>query len=99
MSLAGNDRCGSVHSDSYLVLAGLSGSISAFEELQRQYSALIHCKILSITRNREDADDVLQDTFLRAYMNLQRFERSEFKSWLTRIAINSALMLVRKRRV
>jgi len=82
------------------VFAALSGSISAFEELQRQYSPVIHRKILWITRNREDADDVLQDTFLRAYVNLQSFEgRSAFKTWLTQIAINSALMLVRKRRV
>jgi RNA polymerase sigma-70 factor (ECF subfamily) len=100
MSPALNHSYGPAHRDSDLVLAALSGSISAFEELQRQYSPIIHRKILSITRNREDAEDVLQDAFLRAYLNLQTFEgRSAFKTWLTQIAINSALMLVRKRRV
>ena len=91
---------GSEHLDSDLVLAAKSGSTWAFEELQRQYSPHIYRKILSITRNREDADDVLQDTLLRAYMNLHSFEgRSEFKTWLMQIGINSALMMVRKRRV
>jgi RNA polymerase sigma-70 factor (ECF subfamily) len=53
--------------------------------------------VVSITRNREDAEDVLQDTFLRAYLALRTFEgRSKFGSWLTRIAINSALMSLRK---
>jgi len=100
MSLSEDHGYGSARSDSDLVLAAQSGSISAFEELQRQYSPAIHRKVLWITRNREDADDVLQDTFLRAYLNLQSFEgRSAFKTWLTQIAINSALMLVRKRRV
>ena len=100
MSLSEDHAYGSARRDSDLVLAAQSGSISAFEELQRKYSPAIHRKVLWITRNREDADDVLQDTFLRAYLNLQSFEgRSAFKTWLTQIAINSALMLVRKRRV
>jgi RNA polymerase sigma-70 factor (ECF subfamily) len=100
MSLAENYGYGPAQSDSDLVLAAQSGSISAFEELQRQYSPAIHRKILWITRNKEDAEDVLQETFLRAYLNLQSFEgRSAFRTWLTQIAINSALMLVRKRRV
>lgn len=100
MSLAGTYGYGPSHGDSSLVHAAQSGSTLAFEELQRQYSALLHRKILSITRNREDADDVLQDTFLRAFLNLRGFEgRSEFKTWLMQIAINSALILVRKRRV
>ena len=91
---------GPTHTDSDLVLAAQGGSVSAFEELQRQYSPHIYRKVLSITRNREDADDVLQETFLRAYMKLQSFEgRSEFKTWLMQIGINSALMMVRKRSV
>lgn len=90
---------GPAHADSDLVLAALSGSDSAFEELQRQYSSHIYRKILSITRNREDADDALQDTFLRAYTKLKSFEgRSEFKTWLMQIGINSALVIARKRR-
>jgi RNA polymerase sigma-70 factor (ECF subfamily) len=54
---------------------------------------------MSITRNPADADDVLQETFLRVYLALHTFEgRSSFYSWLTRIAINTALMTLRKRR-
>jgi len=100
MSFPETFKYGPAHIDSEIVLAAQSGSISAFEELQKQYSPIIYRKILSITRNREDADDVLQETFLRAYTNLHSFEgRSEFRTWLMQIAINSALMLVRNRRV
>ncbi|MGD0137023.1 MAG: sigma-70 family RNA polymerase sigma factor, partial [Bryobacteraceae bacterium] len=52
-----------------------------------------------ITRNHEDAEDALQDSFLRAFLHINRFDgRSAFSTWLTRIAINSALMIIRKRR-
>jgi RNA polymerase sigma-70 factor, ECF subfamily len=52
-----------------------------------------------MTKNREDAEDALQDTFLQAYKALGAFEeRSSFYTWLTRIAINSALMILRRRR-
>jgi RNA polymerase sigma-70 factor (ECF subfamily) len=82
-----------------LVAAARAGSSSAFEELQSLYSRRLYKRIFSVTRNREDAEDALQDTFLRAYVALNSFEgRSQFASWLTRIAINSALMTLRKRR-
>src|ERR1700739_841772 len=52
-----------------------------------------------ITRNNEDAEDACQDAFLRAFLHLQSFDgRSTFSTWLTRIGINSALMILRKRR-
>jgi RNA polymerase sigma-70 factor (ECF subfamily) len=54
--------------------------------------------VYRITRNREDAEDALQDSFLRAFVHLKDFDgRSTFSTWLTRIAINSALMTLRKR--
>jgi RNA polymerase sigma-70 factor, ECF subfamily len=85
--------------DEQLVSAARNGSPAAFAELQRIYSRPIFRTIMGITKNNEDAEDALQDTFLRAYASLQSFEgRSSFYSWLTRIAINSALMLLRKRR-
>jgi RNA polymerase sigma-70 factor, ECF subfamily len=85
--------------DAELVSAALTGSSDAFAELQRLYSRQLYITIFRITRNREDAEDLLQDTFLRAYLALRNFEgRSSVYSWLTRIAINSALMLLRKRR-
>jgi RNA polymerase sigma-70 factor (ECF subfamily) len=81
------------------VLAAQSGSSDAFETLERLYSRKLYRTIFGITKNREDAEDALQDTFMRAYRSLCNFEgRSSFYSWLTRIAINSALMTLRRRR-
>jgi RNA polymerase sigma-70 factor, ECF subfamily len=86
--------------DLELVAAARAGSNAAFEELQSNYSPRLYKRILSITRNHEDAEDALQDTFLRAHVALGSFEgRSRFGSWLTSIAINSALMVLRRRRV
>ena len=59
----------------------------------------LFCTVRRITRNHEDAEDAVQDAFLRAFLHLQRFDgRSTFSTWLTRIGINSALMILRKRR-
>jgi RNA polymerase sigma-70 factor (ECF subfamily) len=85
--------------DLELVAAARIGSSAAFEELQSRYSRRLYRRIQTITRNHEDAEDALQDTFLRAYLALDAFEgRCQFASWLTRIAINSALMVLRVRR-
>jgi RNA polymerase sigma-70 factor (ECF subfamily) len=82
----------------HLVSAAQAGSPAAFDALCEIYSQRIYRQLLNITKNREDAQDALQDTFLRAYLALHTFEgRSTFYSWLTRIAINSALMVLRKR--
>jgi RNA polymerase sigma-70 factor (ECF subfamily) len=83
-----------------LVAAARSGSSAAFAELREIYARRVYRKLLIMTKNREDAEDALQDTFLRAYMALHTFEeRSSFYTWVTRIAINSALMILRKRRL
>jgi len=83
-----------------LVAAARSGSSAAFAELREIYAPRVYQKLLTITRNREDAEDALQDTFLRAYLALHTFEeRSSFYTWVTRIAINSALMILRRRRL
>jgi RNA polymerase sigma-70 factor, ECF subfamily len=69
-----------------------------FEELNAIYSRRLYRTIAAITKNPEDAEDALQDTFLRAYLARESFEgRSSIYSWLTRIAINSALIILRKR--
>jgi RNA polymerase sigma-70 factor (ECF subfamily) len=82
-----------------LVAAARSGSSAAFAELREIYARRVYWKLLNMTKNREDAEDALQDTFLRAYMALHTFEeRSSFYTWITRIAINSALMFLRRRR-
>lgn len=85
--------------DEEVVAAIRAGSGSAFEKLQNLYSRRLYRKIFSITRNREDAEDALQETFLRAFLRIDSFEgKSQLITWLTRIAINSALMCLRKRR-
>jgi RNA polymerase sigma-70 factor, ECF subfamily len=82
-----------------LVIAAQGGSKDAFEQLQTLYRFRLYKIIFSITRNREDAEDALQETFLSAFLALGKFEgRSKFGSWLTRIALNSALMRIRERR-
>jgi RNA polymerase sigma-70 factor (ECF subfamily) len=85
--------------DQRLVLAARSGCGMAFNELWDLYSRRVFKTILGITKNAQDAEDALQDSFLRAFLALENFEgRSSFYSWLTRIAINSALGILRKRR-
>lgn len=82
-----------------IVLAAQTGSPAAFAELHSTYSRRLFQSILSITRNPHDAEEALQETFLRAYLAIVGFEgKSTVYSWLTRIAVNSALMVLRKRR-
>lgn len=85
--------------DHLLVVEAKSGSASAFRALYERHSAKIYCSAFRILRNRPDAEDAVQRTFQRAFTNLVRFrEDSSFCTWITRIAINEALMLLRQRR-
>jgi RNA polymerase sigma-70 factor (ECF subfamily) len=85
--------------DAMLVAVARSGDSSAFDELSRRHSRRVLHKIYRITNNWQDAEDVLQDSLMRAYVGLHNFEcRASFSTWLTRIAINTALMLLRKER-
>jgi len=71
----------------------------AFAQLYAIYSPRLYRTITAITKNPEDAQDALQETFLRAHLRVHAFEgRSSIYSWLSRIAINCALMILRKRR-
>ena len=82
-----------------LVTAAKSGDASAFEELVSRYERKIFRLTMNITRNREDAEDAMQDAFMKAYSHLHAFqEDSRFYTWLVRIAANEALMRLRKRR-
>lgn len=86
-------------SDEWLVVAAKDGNVDAFAELRARHFRSILRTTYRITRNWEDAEDALQDSFLKAFIHLDRFEgRSSFLSWATRIAINNSLMLLRKRR-
>jgi len=82
-----------------LVRRAKRGDDSAFEELVRRYDRNVFRIAQHITQNREDAEDVVQDAFLKAYGNLAQFqEQSKFYTWLVRIAVNEALMRLRRRR-
>ncbi len=83
---------------SSLVEAAKAGSAEAFEELVRRYRPRIYALALHLTGRASDADDVTQEAFLRAYRHLHKFEgRSEFFTWLYRIALHRALNLRRDR--
>jgi len=82
-----------------LVTAAKAGDAAAFEELVNRYERKIFRLTMNITRNREDAEDAMQDAFMKAFSHLDRFhEDSRFYTWLVRIAANEALMRLRKRR-
>src|ERR1700687_5330097 len=82
-----------------LVQAAKGGDVSSFEELVRRYDRNVFRIAQHITQNREDAEDVVQDAFLKAYTNLGQFQgQSKFYTWLVRIAVNEALMKLRRRR-
>jgi RNA polymerase sigma-70 factor (ECF subfamily) len=82
-----------------LVAAAKSGDGAAFEELVNRYERRIFRLTMNITGNREDAEDAMQDAFLKSYAHLQSFQGdSRFYTWLVRIAANEALMRLRKRR-
>jgi RNA polymerase sigma-70 factor (ECF subfamily) len=82
-----------------LVAAAKKGDTAAFEELVHRYESKIFRLTNNITHNREDAEDAMQDAFLKAYAHLDSFQGdSRFYTWLVRIAANEALMRLRKRR-
>jgi RNA polymerase sigma-70 factor (ECF subfamily) len=82
--------------DLVLVAAAKSGSGHAFDVLVERHSRRIRRVAQRVTRGRQDAEDVVQQSFQKAFVQLQKFEgRSSFSTWLTRIAINEALMWLR----
>ena len=83
-----------------IVLAAKSGDEQAFGILFKRYQPKIFAVALRYTRIPEDAEDIVQETFQKAFLHLHKFEgKSSFCTWLTRIAINDALGFLRKRRV
>src|SRR6202045_5300503 len=85
--------------ESTLVAQAREGDTIAFGELVRRYEGKIFRLAQHITQNREDAEDVLQETFLKAYEHLDQFQgNSKFYTWIVRIAVNQALMKLRRRK-
>ena len=82
-----------------LVRAAKAGNIEAFEQLIKRYDRNVFRIAQHITQNHEDAEDVVQEAFLKSFQNLNNFhEQSKFYTWLVRIAVNEALMKLRRRR-
>jgi RNA polymerase sigma factor (sigma-70 family) len=99
-SLSGTTGVLELRNERQLIAAAKCGDKSAFGELCERHARQIFRVAIRITRNREDAEDAMQDSFLNAYVHLKNFDgRSKFVTWLTRIAINSALMKLRKKRI
>jgi len=85
--------------DAVLVATTKTGDTRAFELLVERHERMIFSLARRITGNREDAEDVVQQSFQKAFIHLKKFEgESLFSTWLTRIAINEALMLLRRKR-
>src|SRR5206468_5867016 len=82
-----------------LVHACKSGDAAAFEQLVKRYDGRLFSIAQHITHNREDAQDAVQETFLKVFQKLAQFqESSQFSTWLIRITINESLMKLRKQR-
>jgi RNA polymerase sigma-70 factor (ECF subfamily) len=88
-----------VFDEANLVAQAREGDAGAFGELTERYHRNIFRLARNITQNTEDAEDVLQETFLKAFEHLPDFAgNSKFYTWLVRIAVNEALMKLRKRK-
>jgi RNA polymerase sigma-70 factor (ECF subfamily) len=82
-----------------LVAAAKRGQEAAFDILFGRYKQMMLRAALRITQKHEDAEDAVQDSFLSAFLHIKNFDgRSSLSTWLTRIAINSSLMILRKKR-
>lgn len=92
-------RFGDTGAELALVDRARGGDTAAFEELVRHYDRQIFRTAQHITQNREDAEDITQDVFFKAFQKLDQFQgNSKFSTWLVRIAVNESLMRLRKRK-
>jgi RNA polymerase sigma-70 factor (ECF subfamily) len=97
--MANFPQTGLAKDEAVLVAEAKAGSYEAFEDLVNRYEKKIYRLGLNLTGNPEDAEDMLQETFLKAFEHLSDFrEDSRFYTWIVRIAINQGLMKLRKRR-
>lgn len=77
-----------------------SGNLAAFDLLVSKYKQRIYSTVYNITSNREDAADLTQETFIKAFRSLDRFRgHSHFYTWIYRIAVNAALSAIKRRRL
>ena len=86
-----------IQSESELIKLAIAKDTNAFNQLMEKYEQQIYRVTRNITKNHEDAEDVMQNTFFKAYAKLNQFQgNSKFSTWLTRIAVNESLMCLRK---
>ena len=85
--------------DLELVHASKKGDVAAFEQLVKRYDRRLLRISQTVTRNREDSEDAVQEALMKAFQNLAEFrEDSQFSTWLIRITVNQSLMKLRKQR-
>jgi RNA polymerase sigma-70 factor (ECF subfamily) len=97
---AGEKFVAPASTDEGLVAAAKSGNYQAFLELWTRHTSRVFKTTYRITGNREDAEDAMQDVWMKAHLHLAAFNgRAQFTTWLTRIAINTSLMILRRKRV
>jgi RNA polymerase sigma-70 factor (ECF subfamily) len=85
--------------DMNLVHAGKKGDVAAFEQLVKRYDRRLLRISQTVTRNREDSEDAVQEALLKAFQNLKKFRKdSQFSTWLIRITVNQSLIKLRKQR-
>ena len=89
-----------VQDDIYYIDKVMGGDISAYSFLVNKHRDMVYTIALKIVGNCEDAEEISQDVFLKAYQSLKKFKRkSKFSTWLYRIAYNSSISKVRKKRI
>jgi len=92
-------RLGGALSDPELIELTRLGHVGAFSQLVKRYENFVYTLVRGIVLRREEAEDITQEVFLRAYHGIRRFEsRSSFKTWLYRIAYNTSLSQLNKRK-
>lgn len=97
--MAGRKRKPKVDEDLILIEQFTKGCIASYEELVSRYETKVHNLAMRLTRNSEDAEEVLQDVFMTVYRKIEGFQgKAKFSSWLYRITVNAAFMKLRKRR-
>jgi RNA polymerase sigma-70 factor (ECF subfamily) len=92
------DRAADNARDHALVEAALGGELDAFNHLVVTYQDYLYSMTVRVVRDRDIAEEAVQEAFFSAYRNLERFSGPSFRAWLTRIAINAARDLLRKRK-
>ncbi len=98
--VASPERRHEADADWEIVRSVQEGEVSAFDRLILKYRARVYGVIYNLTSNREDAADLTQDAFIKAFQSIHRFQaQSSFFTWLYRIAVNSTLSHLRKNRL